>query len=76
MRSPEPDADMLIEALRADLPSAAEKDRARARLAAAGIIATTSLVAPSTAGGAATGTGGARGVPPGVPGRARRELRP
>lgn len=50
MRSPKPDADMLIEALRSDLPSAAEKEQTRARLAAAGIIATTSLVAPSTAG--------------------------
>jgi hypothetical protein len=48
-----PDFDALVDALRSDVPDAAERERVRARLLAAGAAVGASIVAPSSAAAAA-----------------------
>jgi hypothetical protein len=56
MSTREPETDPFIDALRADLPTERDEARVRARLLAAGVIASTGLAAPGVAaGGAAAG---------------------
>lgn len=57
MSTREPDADPFINALRDDLPTERDRARIRARLLAAGVIASTGLAAPGVAAGGTAATG-------------------
>jgi hypothetical protein len=74
MKTPRPDVDSLIEALREDLPDAEQEARVRARLLAAGVVvagvalhssaaAGTASVAGAAGGGALGGAGGVSTAP-------------
>jgi hypothetical protein len=55
MKSSKPEVDVFIEALRSDLPSASDEARVRARLYAAGVLATSAAVTTSASGAAGSG---------------------
>ena len=57
MSTREPDADPFISALRDDLPTERDRARIRARLLAAGVIASTGLAAPGVAAGGSVAVG-------------------
>jgi hypothetical protein len=57
MSTREPETDPFIDALRADLPTERDEARVRARLLAAGVIASTGLAAPGVAAGGAVAGG-------------------
>ncbi len=57
MSTREPETDPFIDALRADLPTERDQARIRARLLAAGVIASTGLAAPGVAAGSAVAGG-------------------
>ena len=58
MKTPMPDVDAFVEALRGDLPSADDEARVRARLLAATVVATSAALT-STSAGASLGSAGA-----------------
>ena len=59
MTKPALEVEALVDALRADLPTDADRERVRARLLAAGVALSASVAASSTAAAAAVGAGGA-----------------
>lgn len=62
MKTPMPDVDAFVEALRRDLPSAEDEARVRARLVTAALVATSAVLTSASASGAAATSGASAGV--------------